>query len=135
MRRGGSGFNLLEVILACFLFALIVVFSVSVWITHYKAIGKSRYNMLGMYLATQKIEECIAKGYSGAAPEGPLTIGIDTTTRGQRSTIDFTYEVVEEFLPSPPNPPNMKSMQVIVNWKDPMGFPKEVRIETLLSGS
>lgn len=135
MKRGGRGFNLLEVILACFLFALIVVFSVSVWITHYKAIGKSRYDMLGMYLATQKIEECIAKGYSGAAPEGPLVIGIDTTARGQRSTIDFTYEVVEEFLPSPPNPPNMKSMQVIVNWKDPLGNPKEVRVETLLSGS
>jgi prepilin-type N-terminal cleavage/methylation domain-containing protein len=134
MRRD-RGFNLLEVILASFLFAMVVAFSVSVWITHYKAIGKSRYDMLGMYLATQKIEEQIAKGYSGAGPEGPLDVQVDTTVRGQNSQIIFTYEILEEFLPDPPGPPNMKSMMVIVNWTDPLGNRKEVRLETLLSGS
>lgn len=134
MRRD-LGFNLLEVILACFLFALVVAFSVSVWITHYKAIGKSRYDMLGMYLATQKIEEMIAKGYSGAGPEGPLDVTVDTTVRGQNSQVTFTYEIVEEFLPEPANPPYMKSMMVIVTWTDPLGKQKEVRLETLLSGS
>lgn len=128
------GFNLLEVTLACFLFAVIVVFSVTVWASHARAIGKARYDMLGNFLASQKLEECIARGYSGVdgmiTPPGGLQLGVRTTMRGKESTARYTYRIDVQPLPGAAK---LKSVHVLVQWQGLTG-PREAHVETLLAG-
>ncbi|MEW6284123.1 MAG: hypothetical protein AB1758_36250 [Candidatus Eremiobacterota bacterium] len=131
---GRQGYNLLEVTLAAFLFAVIVVFSVTVWGSHARAIGKARYDMLGNFLASQKLEECIARGYSGvdimSTPPAGMQVDLTTTVRGRESSTTYTYFILIQTVPGRAK---LKSVCVLVRWQGLTG-PREVRLETLLAG-
>ncbi|MCE7871734.1 hypothetical protein DYH09_15325 [bacterium CPR1] len=135
MRRGRAGVNMLEAILACFLLTLVVAYSAAVWSIHARAVGKSRYAVLGLFLARQRLEEAVYKGFSAQEEEtAGITTNITTTVNGNPSVVAFTYYC---YVDPPPavNPPDLlRTVQVRVTWKDPNGNDREVRLETQIAG-
>ena len=61
--RGCRGHNLLEMIIACFIFTTVAVGLTAVWIQHSKAMEFAGSRLVGQFLANQLMEECIAAGY------------------------------------------------------------------------
>ncbi len=62
-KLGQGGFNLLEVIIASFIFAGISVSFLGVWGMQVRAVEKSRHLLVATYLAEQIMEEAISEGY------------------------------------------------------------------------
>lgn len=123
--------------MASFILVLIVAYSATVWVAHNRAIGKARYDMLGLFLAGQRLEECILKGTEGQTEDTTGTV-VSLTSRihGVESVVDYTtYITVSPPPASPLGTPPLRSVQVRVSWKDPNGTNREVKVETLLAGS
>ncbi len=132
-----SGYNLLEAIIAAFILMLVVAYSATVWMAHNRAIGKARYDMLGLFLAGEKLEECILKGTEGQTED---TVGssvkLDSRVHGVDTTVEYiTYVYVSPPPGTPLGSPPLRSVQVRVTWRDPNGNDREVRVETLLAGT
>lgn len=140
MRSGsgrGKGYNLLEAILAAFILVLVVAYSATVWMAHNRAIGKARYDMLGLFLAGKILEECIDLGVEGQREElAGQIIPLQSKIHGIDSVVDYTWYV---YVNPPPGTalgsPPVRSVQVRVTWKDPNGTAREVKVETLLAGT
>lgn len=132
-----KGYNMLEAILGSFMLAMVVVYSVTVWITHSKAVGKSRLEMLGLFLASQRLEECILKGIEGQTEDKVGTVvSLTAKVNGNVSVTDYTT-FIDVFPPpaTPAMPPALRSVRVRVTWKDPNGNARQVQVETLLAGT
>ena len=130
-------YNMLEAVLGSFMVAMIVVYSVTVWISHSKAVSKARYEMLGLFLASQTLEECILKGIEGQTEDKVGTVvSLTAKVNGVVSQTDYTT-FIDVFPPpaSPPIPPALRSVRVRVTWKDPNGNKRQVQVETLLAGT
>jgi hypothetical protein len=108
-----------------------------VWVAHNRAIGKARYDMLGLFLASEKLEECILKGTEGQTEDlAGTTVNLTSTINGVDSTVDYTTFVYVSPPPGTPmGSPPLRSVQIKVTWKDPNGTQREVKVETLLAGT
>lgn len=135
--KNRSGYNLLEAIIAAFILTIIVAYSATVWVAHNRAVGKARYDMLGLFLAGQFLEECILKGPEGQTEElVGKTVSLTSKIHGIDTTVDYTYFITVTPPPgTPTGSPPIRSVQVRVTWKDPNGTNREVKVETLLAGS
>lgn len=58
-----SGFNLLEVAMAGFIFSVISISFLGVWGMQVRGVEKSRHNLVASMLAEEIIEEAMASGY------------------------------------------------------------------------
>lgn len=61
--RKSRGFNLLEVVIAAFLFSTISVAFLGVWGMQARGLEKSRHSLVATMLAEQMVEEAMAEGY------------------------------------------------------------------------
>lgn len=136
---------MLEAIMAAFILTLIIAYATAVWTTHGRGIAKARYDMMGRFLATQKLEECIEAGIDGqGALEDPLgsTVTINAKINGNATTTTYTRYVVcfpdssvdSAAIVAGGNAP-LRSIQVRVTWTDPNGNAREARVESLVAGT
>ena len=113
------GHNLLEVIVASAVLGLGMFFMLSVFTTHYRAMGQAREYLLGEYLAQGIMENCIAAGYWGvgtvatnvtAAP--PINMACRINDR--LAVTSYTGKVtVNNNVPTT----GIKDVVVVVNWQ------------------
>ena len=82
--RAGSGHNLLEMIIATFIFSTVLLGLTSVWMQHSRVMERAGGRLVGQFLANQLMEECIAAGYdlvsnlatNPASPPEPLELSV-----------------------------------------------------------
>ncbi len=139
------GVNLLEVIVAAFIFSAVSVAFLGVWGQQVRALEKSRHVMVATFLAEQLIEETMAGGYPQAKltdpSEGPelKPIVMTTETRNpsnpdQWDEIEVTYTTsreIRQYLD--PSDDKLKQVIVKVSWEDTTKT-GEVVLETFLAG-
>ena len=73
MRRRVRGHNLLEMIIACFIFSTVAIGLTTVWIQHSRTMMRAGGRMVGQFLANQVMEECIAAGWDSVDTFDPNT--------------------------------------------------------------
>ena len=120
MRRGLRGFNLLEVVLAGFLFATVTSSLVGVWITYARATAAGRTMLVANHLAQNIMEQQLAMGWAAqplpASPERKFTIV--QVVGGAESGVDYFYSVGVEDTSDPGNVMalSLKRITVTVEW-------------------
>lgn len=125
-----SGHNLLEVIIASFIFSVAALSFVGVWSHFYSAVTHSRNRIIGNALARGFLEEKIAWGYQACVPTGGPVAGapivVESEFRGRPSNCEFnsSYQVNDATT-------TFRRVQVSVAWKDHTGQ-KDVRYEAYL---
>jgi Tfp pilus assembly protein PilV len=95
-RRHTSGHNLLEAIIAGFIFAVVTVALMGVWDMQFKAMLKSKETAVASFLAEQIMEECIAAGYEEVGnlyPAAGEPIEIRSRTKKGESITVYLVEV------------------------------------------
>ena len=121
---------------------LIVVFMASIWVTHARIIGKSRNRMTSAFVAQQKMEEWIAKGWSKASQDSQVPsladgqVSITTKLRSiQPVVIPYVYHVRTYEDPDPVRAPVVGVLEVTVKFPDEAADAtyKEVRYVTCMS--
>ncbi len=116
MRKGTRGHNLIEMVMAVFLFATVLVGLISVWSTYSQAIGKSRSILVATYLGEQLMEGCIAAKYANIElfkASYPQTITTRAWIKGREVSTDYLTSVTTRDLS-----PDMKAVVVTVEWKE-----------------
>ena len=141
-RHRVSGFNLLEVVMASFLFSTLAVAFLGVWGMQVRATEKSRHKLVATLLAEQLAEEAMTKGYElmrkTEGPPEPLTIPMETESRGANgewTSIPVTYTAtttVKEINDGPDD--RLKQVIIEVTWSDSTQTGK-VELETYLAGT
>jgi Tfp pilus assembly protein PilV len=145
--HGRRGFNLLEVVIAAFIFSTVSISFLGVWGQQVRALEKSRHLMVATFLAEQLINESMSNGYERTKvtdpAEGPekIDITMETSSRNPSNPdpenwdkIAVVYHATREVQPSG-NPDVDKLKQVIVKvaWEDTTKK-GEVVLETFLAG-
>lgn len=148
-RRSGHscrGFNLLEVVIAAFLFSVVSISFLGVWGMQVRGLEKSRHVMVATFLAEQMIEESMSGGYERSKitkpDEGPEVEPIVMTTEtrnpsnpNQWDEIEVTYTTSREVRPFlDPDVDKVKQVIVKVKWEDTTKT-GEVVLETFLAGA
>lgn len=118
--RGDGGHNLLEMILAAFIFSTVALGTTAVWIQHSRVMAQSGGRLVGQFLANQLMEECIAAGYdsvgtlTGPRPE----IVMNEIVRDVNKSVTYvpTVTVVE-----PTGALTMRLVTVRVEWDEQNG--------------
>ena len=105
-RVGRSGLTLLEMVLAIFLFAMLVPLFAGVWPAHKRAVSQSRGAMCANHICRQVLEEAISSGYTGVdnlevAPLSDRTITLVVEREDNQGNVnsqsqDFVWQVVVE---------------------------------------
>ena len=140
-RNSLRAFTLLELMLAMLLFATVVVFMATIWAQHAHIIGKSRNRMVSSFVAEQKTEEWIGKGWANAfssskvAAENQGAINVTTVMRGQEITIPYKFRIACFDHPDPGLAPMVGILQVTVSFPDEQKDAtfKEIQYETYLA--
>ena len=117
---------MLEVLMAVFIFLIVIVMTMGFWTTCAKYIVKNRARALGTYVAEQALENAVSAGFDNVETYvGQRSYGLDATMNGRpfRYAVDYELTVV-------PVTEKLKSIQVKVKWDEQGG---EARYETLLS--
>lgn len=139
------GFNLLEVVVAAFIFSVVSIAFLGVWGQQVRAMEKSRHLMVATFLAEQLIEESRAGGYLQAKlteeSEGPEIEPIIMTTETRNHSdpnvwdaIEVTYTTSREVRQfGDPDNDKLKQVIVKVSWEDTTKT-GEVVLETFLAG-
>lgn len=99
MRKAPLGHNLLEMMVACFIFLTIVTGLTGVWISLAKDQNLANSRLVAQHLAEQVMEECIAAGYKNV---DSLTVGRPPITMNEvdRGNVQvFTYRVQVSVYP------------------------------------
>ncbi|MEW6277115.1 MAG: prepilin-type N-terminal cleavage/methylation domain-containing protein [Candidatus Eremiobacterota bacterium] len=109
MRRG---FNLLEMIVATAVAALVLICLSPIWPATSRAIGVSRNRLAGLQVASQQLEESLGQGYA-AMTDRTGSVTLTSTIRGVPRTIRYDYGVVVT-----PVPPDLRSVLVRVRWTE-----------------
>lgn len=130
------GFNLLEVILAGFIFATITASMVGVWITYAKATSKGRSLLVATHLAERVMEQQLALGWSAVSldrDEEERRFVVTQSVDGAESRIAYYYWVDVEDLSDTSDPLNLglKKIVVTVEWQSPEGS-RTVSCESLV---
>ncbi|MBI3927885.1 MAG: hypothetical protein HY319_20255 [Armatimonadetes bacterium] len=123
------GYNMLEAVLAVFLFSIVVVFMMSLWAYYARSIEKSRNHMVATHLGERALSETIARGYLGAESAGPYTIDVEVTNGDVTSRIPYEWVVEVSEVED-----GLKSILVRV-WYPHQDERREVRFESLLFAS
>ncbi|HIB67652.1 MAG TPA: hypothetical protein EYO33_21770 [Phycisphaerales bacterium] len=137
IRRGHSGHNLLETVLAGLIFAIVAVFLMGVWDMQFKAMLKSKETAIASFLAEKIMEECIAAGYDKVdlLYPTPEEFTVRSRTRAGESLAKYTITVSPPapLPPTTPAPasPDLKQVVVKVTYNDSTG-PRDVSYHTLL---
>lgn len=119
------GFSLLEVIVATFIFLVVVMISAGYWVTMAKMMQQSRIRMAGVFVAEQVIEKAIEAGFHGVeAMAGNGTFQMEATMYGKPTTYNVSYRVTVVQVE-----PTLKSVKVDISMANTTGF----SYETLLS--
>lgn len=141
MRSTQRGFNLLEVVVGAFIFAITSVALLGVWGTHYRSLAKSRNKIVANFLAEAVIERAISDGYDGIADNSSTTTTQTVTTGLNGQMIDVVYTVQTDTLRfgnvnvvAPAREDKLKKVSVLVTWDEPGGTNK-VHIETVVGSA
>ena len=98
--RRRRAFTLLEVVIASFIFVVVLGALVTVWVHHDRAQSDTKGRLIAGLLAEETMERCVASGFfllEEIAEEGPRTREVLLEEEGQGSPISFTTTVeVEE---------------------------------------
>lgn len=141
------GFNLLEVVIAAFIFSIASVSFLGVWGQQVRAAEKSRHLMTATFLAEELIEESMIKGYQqmkvtdteeGLDELPPFTL--HHYVRSPKDPDEWTEMAVKytatrevrHFLD--PDIDKVKQVIVRVKWEDSTNQ-GEIVLETLLAGA
>jgi hypothetical protein len=119
MRRRPLGHNLLEMIIACFIFSTVAIGLTTVWIQHSRTMERAGGRMVGQFLANEIMEECIAAGYDkvdalvGARPDMVMKEVVRDAPKA------VTYTATVEVSPATtPDGLAIKVVKVTVYWDE-----------------
>jgi Tfp pilus assembly protein PilV len=128
--RSLSGHNLLEVIIASFIFSVVALGFSGVWVQFYSALTHSRHRIAATALARGYLEDKIAWGYTACDPASPVAapvkITLESEFRGKASDCEFTSSYTFTATST-----TFRRVQVTVGWDDHTGV-KEVSYEAFL---
>lgn len=129
MRPRPRGHNLLEMILACFLFLVASMGLCGVWMQHSKAMGLASCRLMAQHLGQATMEDCIGAQYANVDRlVGQTTIGMNEVIRDKPISSSYvlnvtvTNDVVQ----------NWKVVRVLVKWHDQLGD-SQLQYKTLLA--
>lgn len=146
-RHNPRGFNLLEVIIAAFIFSAVAISFLGVWGQQVRASEKSRHLMVATFLAEELIEESMLRGYeqmkltdteAGLAELPPFTLyhyvrDPKSPTEWIEMAVNYTAtREVKQYLD--PDDDKLKQVIVRVKWEDTTKQ-GEVVLETFLAGA
>ncbi|MGE0492606.1 MAG: hypothetical protein AB7S38_25550 [Vulcanimicrobiota bacterium] len=125
--RRQSGHNLLEVVVAAFVFALLVLFASGLWAAYARAAVQSRDHLVATHLGRTVMEATVNQGYDSAVGGGPYTLNMEVELDGQVTQIPYRYTVtVNETMPG------LKTVTVAVSYSY-QEKTTELSFETLLA--
>ena len=131
------GHNLLEMVIACFVFLTIATGLAGLWIQLAKEMGVANSKLVGQHLAEQVMEECIGAGYTNIDSfNGPRpNIIMNEVDRG--AVQQFTYQVTVSVTPMGVGAvisatEAWKVVKVRVQWHDSLGD-SNIEYKTLLA--
>ena len=129
------GLNLLEVMIATFVFSSVSIFFLGVWGQHVRANEKSRHYLVASHLAESLIEEKLSMGY-GAVPADPTPedrpFEMIIKNRGAEITVEYRATVLVTEIGAAED--RLKSVEVRVTWDDSTST-GEVFLETVLGSA
>lgn len=141
IRHRHKGFNLLEVVIASFLFSVVAVAFLGVWGMQVRAMEKSRHNLVATMLAEEIIEEIMSAGYElTPLTEGEPKLGfVDMEmehrgANGEWATITSRYESEVTVTEIGTGDDRLKQVTVKVTWDD-SSHVGEIVLETYLAGA
>lgn len=104
MKNQNGGFNLLELIVALFLFIIIVPLFASLWPIHHRAVNQSKAQLGASHICRIVLEDAISAGFDGVEALKVLPVADRTITLN---------ETVEDQRTVPPKPPVTKSSEFV----------------------
>ena len=124
------GHNLLEVMIASFIFSVVALMFSGVWVQFYSALTHSRHRIAATALARGYLEDKIAWGYTAcdpsSPPAAPVNITLESEFRGKASDCVFTSSY--NFTATSAT---FRRVEVVVDWDDHTGK-KSVSYEAFL---
>lgn len=141
------GFNLLEVVIACFIFSVTTLAFLGVWGMQVRAVEKSRHSMVATFIAEGLIAEARSLGYERTVlglevfdGETEPYLQVETEIRGpdgtwNTSTVKYHAQrfIQEEDVTPAPYDDKVRSVLVTVTWEDSSKV-GEIKLETLVAG-
>jgi type II secretory pathway pseudopilin PulG len=133
------GFNLLEVVIAAFLFSTIAVAFLGVWGMQARGLEKSRHKLVATMLAEQIVEEAMAEGYElTRVTEEPETSEIEMAIEnrnkaGEWISIPVVYQTERVVAEIGVDEDKLKQVIVKVTWEDSTNT-GEVTLVTYMAG-
>ena len=127
MRFSRRGHNLLEVIIATFIFLTLVVVTSGLWISYSRSIAKSRDHLVATHLGKTIIENAVDAGFDSAVSDGPSTLEMELETDGRVTKIPYTYSTTVTRPEA-----GLKRIIVSISYEF-QGRTSELSFETLLS--
>ncbi len=115
MRSAQSGHNLLEMIVAVFIFSFVAIGVVSIWVMHYKSMEKANGRLAAQFLASELTEQCVAAGWQGVdtLQGSPENFTLKETVRDVPKEVQYTSAVLVEN-----RTPRLKEVTVRVLWRE-----------------
>ncbi len=135
MRPSFRGFNLLEVVLAGFLFATVTSSLVGVWITYARATAAGRTMLVANHLAQNVMEQQLALGWAAVAlpPDPDRKFTLVQVVGDSEIPVDYFYSVEVEDTSEEGNVTalSLKRITVTVEW-DINGERKSLSCESMV---
>lgn len=136
------GFNLLEVVIAAFIFSVSAIAFLGIWGLQARSVEKSRHKLVATLLAEQLAEDSLEAGYErtrltedGEEPENN-DIPIITETKdpmGDWSTTEVLYHWEKRVSNIGGEDDRLKKVEISVTWQDSTKA-GEVKLVTYLAG-
>ena len=137
-----GGFNLLEVVIASFIFSVTAVAFLGIWGLQARSVEKSRHKLVATLLAEQLAEDSLEAGYErtrltepGKEPENK-DIPIITEVRdpqGNWTTSEVFYHWEKRVTEIGGEDDRLKKVEISVTWQDSTKT-GEVKLVTYLAG-
>lgn len=124
-----AGHNLLEMIVAVFIFSFVAIGVVGVWVMHYRTMERANGRLAAQFLASELVEQCVAAGWQGVdhLQESPEVFTLKETVRDVPKEVEYTSEVLVLA-----RTPRLKEVTVKVLWRE-QGKTGKLEYKTLLA--
>lgn len=139
--RSRSGLTLLEMVLALFLFAILVPLFAGIWPIHKRAVNQNQASLCGNHICRQVLEDSVSAGYDGvdslettALIDRTISLVTEKSENGvtQTRTTQFVWSVdVKTDADEPSLASGEKLVNARVDWEDG-GQPKAYEMSTIL---